>query len=317
MKQQSDNPTVTPSTNRDLSRLRLGSAPDSWGVWFANDPRQTTWRRFLDELVEAGYSWLEHGPYGFLPSDAHQLKDELDRRQLRMSGGAVCGGLHRPGGLEECLVETGLLAANLQFVGAEYLVFLPEGHRGGDDLGTVLQPYDLDAEQWRRLTTDMDELAKIVGEEFGLSLVFHPHADSHVDRQARVQRFLESTDPDRTNLCLDTGHIAYCGGDNIELIRKYPERIRYVHLKQTDPEIVKRVNENGWSFAKAVREGVMVEPPAGVPEMEPVLGELALLDTDLFAIVEHDLYPCAPEVPLPIASRTRRYFSRCGLSARP
>jgi inosose dehydratase len=31
------------------------------------------------------------------------------------------------------------------------------------------------------------------------------------------------------------------------------------------------------------------------------------------AIVEHDLYPTLPDVPLPIATRTRRYYSSCGL----
>ena len=38
-----------------LRLLRLGSCPDSWGVWFADDPRQTPWSRFLDELAGAGY----------------------------------------------------------------------------------------------------------------------------------------------------------------------------------------------------------------------------------------------------------------------
>ena len=33
------------------SRLRLGSCPDSWGVWFADNPAQTPWHRFLDELA--------------------------------------------------------------------------------------------------------------------------------------------------------------------------------------------------------------------------------------------------------------------------
>jgi inosose dehydratase len=51
------------------SRLRLGSCPDSWGVWFADDPHQTPWHRFLDELAAAGYRWLELGPYGYLPTD--------------------------------------------------------------------------------------------------------------------------------------------------------------------------------------------------------------------------------------------------------
>ena len=37
------------------ARLRLGSCPDSWGVWFPDNPNQTPWHRFLDELAEAGY----------------------------------------------------------------------------------------------------------------------------------------------------------------------------------------------------------------------------------------------------------------------
>ncbi|MFE0516944.1 2-keto-myo-inositol dehydratase, partial [Streptomyces sp. NPDC058964] len=27
----------------DLDRIRVGSAPDSWGVWFPDDPRQVPW----------------------------------------------------------------------------------------------------------------------------------------------------------------------------------------------------------------------------------------------------------------------------------
>ena len=65
-----------------IRHLQLGSCPDSWGVWFADDPRQTPWNRFLDELAGAGYRWLELGPYGYLPTDASQLADELAARQI-------------------------------------------------------------------------------------------------------------------------------------------------------------------------------------------------------------------------------------------
>ena len=58
----------------------LGSAPDSWGVWYADDPVQTPWRRFLDEVSQAGYTRIELGPYGYLPTDPSQLREELDNR---------------------------------------------------------------------------------------------------------------------------------------------------------------------------------------------------------------------------------------------
>ena len=46
-------------------------------MWFPNDPRQTPASRFLDEVVEAGYDWVELGPFGYLPTDPVVLKREL------------------------------------------------------------------------------------------------------------------------------------------------------------------------------------------------------------------------------------------------
>lgn len=51
-----------------------------------------------------------------------------------------------------------------------------------------------------------------------------------------------------------------------------------------------------------------------MPDPAEVVAELAELDAELFVIVEQDLYPCAPEVPLPIAVSTREHLARCGLT---
>jgi len=99
------------------SRLRLGSCPDSWGVWFPHDPAQTPWQRFLDELAEAGYRWLELGPYGYLPADPGRLREEVDRRGLRVSGQAVFGGLHDAGKWDKDLAEARRVAELVVAVG--------------------------------------------------------------------------------------------------------------------------------------------------------------------------------------------------------
>src|SRR5436189_6203325 len=90
---------------RGHARLRLGTCPDSWGVWFADDPLQTPWQRFLDELAGVGYQWLELGPYGYLPTDPAQLTDELEKRGLRVSGQAVGAPLHDSSQWEATLAE--------------------------------------------------------------------------------------------------------------------------------------------------------------------------------------------------------------------
>ncbi|MGH1553458.1 sugar phosphate isomerase/epimerase family protein [Streptomyces sp. L7] len=65
-------------------------------------------------------------------------------------------------------------------------------------------------------------------------LVVHPHADSHIQTQPEIERLLNESDSRYTNLCLDTGHVAYGGGDNLDLIRRFGERVGYVHIKQMD-----------------------------------------------------------------------------------
>ena len=95
------------------------------------------------------------------------------------------------------------------------------------------------------LTSGHDELGRRILDEYGLHVQFHSHADSHVGYQPEIERFLEATNPDYVNLCLDTGHVAYYGGDCVELITKYPERIGYVHLKQVDPAVVAEVLDRG------------------------------------------------------------------------
>ncbi|MDP9406506.1 MAG: sugar phosphate isomerase/epimerase [Actinomycetota bacterium] len=306
------NPAAAAVENAD-SQILLGTAPDSWGVWFDRDPHQVEWKQYLDEAAAAGYVWTELGPYGFLPTDPAQLSDELGQRGLRLSGGAVFAGLHNGAealqkGLEECREECRLLTA----LGAKYLVLLPPQYTDMHT-GASTEPGRLEPEQWDSLTTGMDALGKALQEEFGVELVFHPHVDSHVDTQARTERLLENTDPRYVNLCLDTGHLAYCGGDNVEVIRKYPERVTYTHLKQVDPLVVLRVRAENRPFSDAVKLGAMVEPPHGIPEYPPLVDAMKGLHREIFAIVEQDLYPCAPEVPLPIAERTARYLGGCGL----
>ena len=78
-----------------MSTILVGSAPDSWGVWFPEDPIQTPYTRFLDEVAASGYKWIELGPFGYLPTDPKQLSDELASRDLKLSAGTVFEHLHQ------------------------------------------------------------------------------------------------------------------------------------------------------------------------------------------------------------------------------
>ena len=292
------------------STLTIGTAPDSWGVWFPDDPEQLPASTFLQEVAEAGYEAIELGPYGYLPSDPAELQEALDQYHLSVLAGTVFSHLHQPNSWDYTWKQVTDVAALTKAVGGEHIVVIPEPWRD-HKTGEPKESPTLTEEQWRLLTTGHDELGRRILEEYGLHVQFHSHADTHVGYQPEIERFLESTDPEYVNLCLDTGHVAYYGGDCVGLIAKYPERIGYVHLKQVDPTVVAGVLEKDLSFPEAVRLGAMIEPPLGLPEMPPVLEALAGLGRDIQGIIEHDLYPCAPDVPLPIAKRTKTYLSSC------
>ena len=107
-------------------KVTVGSAPDSWGVWFPDDEKQTPWTRCLDEIAEAGYEWTELGPYGYLPSDVDTLRAELDRRGLKTSASFAMGHLEEPDQWAE--VERQALGCGelLQPLGAKFLVLLED-----------------------------------------------------------------------------------------------------------------------------------------------------------------------------------------------
>jgi inosose dehydratase len=302
-----------PTVRTVAGNLCLGSAPDSWGVWFPEDEHQVDFTQFLDELAHAGYRWLELGPYGFLPTDPKRLADEVGVRGLRVSGGTTFGALHKPHEWDEMLATTRKVAELTAAVGAHHLVFIPPMYRD-EKTGAYTENPELTAEQWAAVGSAANELGKILLNEYDVRLCLHSHADSHIQTQPEIERFLNETDSRYANLCLDTGHVAYGGGDNLDLIRRYSERVGYVHIKQMDPDVLARVHAEELSFGEAVKQGVCVEPPAGVPNPAEIVQELSTLDAELFVIVEQDLYPCAPDVPLPIAVRTREYLAECGLS---
>ena len=300
-----------------MSTILVGSAPDSWGVWFPDDPQQTPYTRFLDEVAVVRLRVDRVGP---LRLPAHRPEAAV-RRARRAQPQALGGhGLRAPAPVRnprrrlwnavwKQIEDVAKLTAA---VGGKHVVVIPEMWRD-PSTGAVLEDRNLTPAQWRQKTEGMNELGKAMFEKYGVRAQYHPHADSHVDTEENVYRFLDGTDGEFVNLCLDTGHISYCGGDNIAIIERAPERIGYLHLKQVDPVVRAKVEAEDLPFGEAVKLGAMTEPPLGIPDMPPLLAAIDKLGIDVFAIVEQDMYPCAVDAPLPIAQRTQRYLGSCGV----
>ena len=294
-------------------KVTVGTGPDSWGIWFPDDPKQIPWHRFLDEAVEAGYEWIELGPYGYLPTNLQVLRSELERRRLKVSASYVeRHDLEDPAAWAALEVEVLQLAEVLAELDAKFFVLTDNVYT---DLFTGQQRKGsrLDDTGWGHLIETVNKVADLVRGRFGLQLVLHPHADTHIEYEGQIEFCLEQTDADRVSLCLDIGHHAYRGGDPASFMRRYHHRIPYFHIKSVDPEIQGTVERERIPFATAVKMGMFCEPSVGVVDMPAFRDVLREVNYDGWATVEQDMYPASFDKPLPIAKRTRAYLREIGI----
>jgi len=293
-------------------KVTLGSAPDSWGVWFPAHEQQTPWERFLDELAQVGYHWTELGPYGYLPTDVSQLRDELAKRDVKLTGTFYMPNYEDDWDtLEPGLREVGSILQ--PFEECRYLVMIDDVYT---DLiaNKPLRPSELTPDQWKKMCANIERTAKIALEEFGLISVFHHHAETHVETPEQCERLLADTDERYVKFCLDTGHYAYRGGDPIAFMKQHHARTPYLHLKSVEAEKRDKVNSGGMTFAEAVADDMFVEPSEGVIDFLAFRDVLRDVNYEGFGIVEQDMFPVPTfDKPLPIAQRTRAYLEEIGL----
>ena len=156
-----------------------------------------------------------------------ELQDQLDAHELKVLAGTVFEHLHRPNSWDDVWAQVTDVAALTQAVGGKHIVVIPDTwrhHKTGEDLE--------DRELTRAVGSAdrRDERTRAAHpRRVRAGGAVSPHADSHVGYQPEIERFLDATDSQSVNLCFDTGHIAYYGGDCLELIKNYPDRIGYLH----------------------------------------------------------------------------------------
>lgn len=289
--------------------IKVGIAPDSWGVWFPEHEKQTPWYRCMDEMKVAGYDGVELGPWGYFPNKNPMLKNALGARSLSLVAGTAGGDFLDDASIDAMCDTIDEIAALLaDFDEAKYIVLLPAMYTDLETGEQVMDP-DLTDVQWAAYCKNVQRAADRVASH-GLVGVFHPHVDCHVQTEAQIERLLDDTD---VMLCFDTGHHVYGGGEPVSFYRKHADRIPYIHLKDCDLAVKAKMDANRWSFAKAVTEDIMVEPGKGSIDFAEMHQALEESGYDGWVVVEQDLFPVKSfDVPLPIAQRGRENLAKSG-----
>lgn len=296
--------------------IKIASAPVSWGIYeFEGIEPKFKYTQVLNEITDTGYTGIELGPYGYLPTNPDVLRNELGARGLQLLSAFVPVNLvdanAHEAGAQEALKVGRLLSA----LDAKYIVLADDNgkvdelvKKAGQRTGSKLN-----ADQWDVFATGVNAIAKRINDELGMQVVFHHHCAGYVETPDEVRELMNRAEPNLVGLCLDTGHWHYAGGDAVQCIQEYGERVRYLHFKDCSAEIAQKCREHKKDYFAAVAAGVFCPLGEGEVDFPGVIREAQAHGYEGWAIVEQDILTDDPDLPKRCSQANRDYLKSLGL----
>ncbi len=180
-----------------------------------NDPQDV-----LDTIGSIGYREVEAA--GFFGYSADQVKQGMEQANLR------CVSSHVPFGQLQANFDD-ILAYHKE-LGVGYLICSSPG-RKPSSTADGRSPLTIDDWRWNaEQFNQMGAKTKAAGIQFG----YHNHIPEFAVAAGGPQPYAELlrlTDPARVTFELDCGWAVVGGADPVELLRKYPDRISMLHVK--------------------------------------------------------------------------------------
>lgn len=295
--------------------IRIGNAPCSWGVEFAQDDRNPSWRAVLKQCAEAGYTGIELGPVGFMPEDPAILAEALAEHELELIGGVVFRAYHDPEAWEDVLDATHRTARALKAHGAQNLVLIDSiSPRRAPTAGRATEAEQMDAAEWAAYRDRIAETARIGTEEYGLTVGIHAHAAGFMDFEPELERLLDEVDERLLKICFDTGHHSYAGFDPVAFMKKHIGRISYMHFKDIDPKVKAEVIANRTGFYDACGQGIFCNLGDGDVDFQAVRNVLLEAGFEGWCTVEQDCDPLLDPDPVGDARKNRTYLESIGFA---
>lgn len=292
--------------NKD--KIKLGIAPIGW----TNDDMpalggENTFEQCISEMALAGFTGCEVG--NKYPKDTTVLKTALDLRGMRIASKWFSSFLAtKP--YEETEKEFLKELDYLEALGADRINISEQSNsvQGNEELSIFDNKVSFTEEEWNKLCDGLNRLGRIAKDR-GFKLCFHHHMGTGVQTIAETERLMESTNKDYVYLCYDTGHFTFSGENPLYILKKYPERIGHVHLKDVRADVLKQATQGKWSFLKAVREGTFTVPGDGCVDFPSVFAELEKFGYEGWLLVEAEQDP-AKANPFQYAKMARNYIKQ-------
>lgn len=286
--------------------IRLGVNPLLW----TNDDMpllgdETPLATCLAEAARAGYAGVEMGRK--FPTTFDALGPLIGREQLALASGWYSSNLlERDVNAEIDAMQEHL--ALMKAAGVTAMVFCETARCVHLDRAMPVsrRPRLSDAD-WQCLAPRLDAVADYLAGE-GIRMAYHHHMGTPIQSTDDVARLMDSTGPD-VGLLFDTGHCRFAGGEPLDWLDRWGERVVHVHCKDVREFVIARSRNRNASFLDSVVDGVFAIPGDGDLDFEAVMSRLVALGYDGWLIVEAEQDPTvAPSWAL--AQRSYQYLRR-------
>jgi len=248
--------------------VKIGINPISWTnddlPWLGGE---TPLEVALAEGKAIGYQGFELG--NKFPRESAALRAVLARHGLELVSGWYSGELARRS-VEEEIDAVGphlkLLADN----GATVMVY-------GEVADTIQgapqplykRPRFVSPKDWQAYAGRVTAFARHTLRH-GVRLAYHHHMGAYVEHPADVDRLMALTG-EEVGLLLDSGHMAFAGGDVVAMLAKHVRRVCHVHCKDVRPHVVRLARNRDWSFLQSVINGAFTVPGDGSVDFKALL----------------------------------------------
>ena len=298
--------------------IQIANAPCSWGALeFELEGKSLGYDQVLSEMVETGYAGTELGDWGFMPTNPNDLNNKLKEKKLQLLGAFVPVAMSKREA-HEAGVKAALKTAGLMYEAGYKDAFIVLADENGtvkeriENAGRITREMGLTGAQWAIFAEGAEKVAAAVKEKYGMRTVFHHHCAGYVETPQELDKLMKLTNPDLLGLCLDMGHFAFGGGDPVEALKKYYDRIWHVHFKDYDPAVGKAARENNYDYFKAVEKGVFCELGKGNVDFQSIVNILNEKGYDGWIVVEQDVLP-GMGAPKKCAAWNRQFIQSLGL----
>ena len=146
--------------------------------------------------------------------------------------------------------------------------------------------------------------------------MIHPHAGGYIEFEDEIERIAADVPKEAAGFCLDTGHCYYSGMDPVATLEKYADRLDYIHFKDIDLAVFRRVMGERIRFFEACAQGVMCPIGRGVIDYPAICALLERIGYQGFITVEQERDPRNAGGSLADVKASRDYLKSVGFWGR-